>query len=70
MQTYAGLTKAYYVESLRGFQNQHSVSLLKDSWITPRDILERIIKEQEYILDSWEDISVDDAEDLTTEINR
>jgi hypothetical protein len=69
METYAGLTKEYYRESLAGFQNQHSRSLMSDTWITPQDILERIIFEHQGILDNWESMCVDSNEDLTTGIN-
>ncbi len=68
METYAGLTKDYYRESLAGFQAQHSRSLMSETWITPRDILERIIAEHTGILDNWSAMCVDDSEDLTTGI--
>jgi len=69
METYAGLTKEYYRESLAGFQAQHSRSLMSDTWITPREILERIIAEHTGILDNWDAMCVDSTEDLTTGIN-
>lgn len=69
METYAGLTKEYYRESLAGFQAQHSRSLMSDTWITPREILERIIAEHTGILENWDALCVDSSEDLTTGIN-
>jgi len=69
METYAGLTKEYYRESLAGFQAQHSRSLMSETWITPREILERIIAEHTGILDNWDAMCVDSTEDLPTGIN-
>ena len=54
--TYMGFTKETYRENLAGYQAQHSRGLMTDTWITPKDILERLIADAEAILASWDEL--------------
>ena len=54
--TYMGFTKETYRENLAGYQAQHSRSLMTDTWITPKDVLERLIADAEAILASWDEL--------------
>lgn len=57
MTTYMGFTKETYKENLAGYQAQHSRSLMDDSWITPKDVLEKLMIDAKYIIDNWDDIT-------------
>jgi len=54
--TYMGYTKETYRENLAGYQAQHSRGLMTDTWITPKNILERLIYEAEIIIETWDDL--------------
>ncbi len=56
MTTYMGFTKETYRENLAGYQAQHSRGLMTDTWITPRDVLDRLIGDAEYILANWDEV--------------
>jgi len=56
IETYMGYTKETYRENLAGYQAQHSRGLMTDTWITPKNILERLIYEAEIIIETWDDL--------------
>ena len=65
--TYLGFTRDAYITNLAGFQAQHSRGLMTDTWITPREFLEKHIAECEMILNNWDTLAVT-REDTTVDV--